>query len=375
MGEKRDYYDVLGVKRDASETEIKKAFRSFAKQYHPDVNPGNKEAEVKFKEINEAYEVLGDSNKRAKYDQFGHAANDPGFGGGYGGGDFGFGDIFESFFGGGFGGRGGRNPNAPRRGADLKIAMEISFEEAAFGVEKTVSLGRMEKCGTCQGSGAKSGTDSSTCSRCRGKGQVEVVQKTILGQFVNVRTCDVCQGAGKVIKNPCETCRGEGRVKKNVKLSIKVPAGIDNGQTISLRGEGEPGINNGPPGDLHIYIRVKAHNLFHREGNQIHCTIPITFVHAALGGEIEIPTLYGKEKFTIPEGTQTDTVFRLKGKGIPYLRGNGKGDQFFKVVIDVPQVLNDSQKEILQKFAIETGDDCHQQRKSFFDKMKQVFRA
>jgi molecular chaperone DnaJ len=200
MAEKRDYYDVLGIKRDASETEIKKAFRTFAKQYHPDVNPGNKEAEVKFKEINEAYEVLGDSNKRSKYDQFGHAANDPGFGGGYGGGDFGFGDIFESFFGGGFGGRGGRNPNAPRRGADLKIAMEISFEEAAFGVEKTVSLGRMEKCATCKGSGAKSGTDSSTCSRCRGKGQVEVVQKTILGQFVNVRTCDVCQGAGKVIK-------------------------------------------------------------------------------------------------------------------------------------------------------------------------------
>lgn len=378
MAEKKDYYDVLGVSKNTSETEIKKAFRKLAKQYHPDVNPGNTDAEKKFKEVNEAYEVLGDSEKKAKYDRYGHAAFDPNYGsqGGFSGfeGDFGFGDIFETFFGGGFSGARSRNKNGPRRGADLKMTLEINFEEAAFGVEKIITIGRQDKCGTCQGTGAKSGTSPATCKQCSGRGQVEEVQRTPFGQFVNVKTCAVCRGNGKIIEQPCTECRGQGKVKKNVKLSIKVPAGIDDGQTISLRGEGEAGTNNGPSGDLHIYIRVKTHNLYVREGYHVQCTIPITFVQATLGGEIEVPTLYGKEKFHIPEGTQTETVFKLKNKGINFLRGNGRGDQYFKVVIDVPRKLNDKQKQLLKQFADEIGEeDFHEQRKSFLDKMKEKF--
>ncbi|MCX7710422.1 MAG: molecular chaperone DnaJ [Clostridia bacterium] len=381
MANKRDYYEVLGVDKNASEADLKKAYRKLAKQYHPDVNPDDKVAEAKFKEVNEAYEVLSDSQKRARYDQFGHAGTDPnGFGGGYQGGfgdfDFGgIGDIFETFFGGsGFGGgRSGRNKNGPQKGADLKYAMEISFEEAAFGVEREISINRLENCVTCGGSGAKAGTTPATCKHCGGSGQVQYKQNTPFGQFVNIKTCDVCHGEGKIITDPCNTCSGKGKVKKSVKIKINVPAGIDDGQTISLRGEGEPGSKGGPNGDLYISIRVRTHTIFQRQGNDVLCDIPITFVQAALGSELEVPTLDGKVKYTIPEGTQTGSVFRLRGKGIPYLRGNGRGDQYVKVVVEVPKKLSESQKALLREFSELSGEDTHEQRKGFFDKMKDAF--
>ena len=378
MAEKRDYYEVLGIDKGASDVEIKKAFRTMAKQYHPDVNQDDKTAEAKFKEVNEAYEVLSDSQKRAQYDQYGHAGMDPNGFGGFGGGfsDFdmgGIGDIFESFFGGGGGfGRSSRNKNGPQKGADLKYSMEIAFENAAFGVEKEISINRMELCTTCQGTGAKSGTKPSTCQHCGGSGQVQYKQSTPFGQFVNVKTCDICHGEGKIITNPCTACNGKGKIKKNIKMKINIPAGIDDGQTISLRGEGEPGVKGGPSGDLYVTIKVKAHPLFKRQGNDVICEMPITFVQAALGCELEVPTLDGKVKYTIPEGTQTGAVFRLKTKGIPFLRGNGRGDQYVKVEIEVPKKLNERQKTMLREFADISGDDVHEQRKGFFDKMKDV---
>ena len=377
MAAKRDYYEVLGVDRNASESDIKKAYRKLAKQHHPDVNPGDKAAEAKFKEASEAYEVLSDSQKKSNYDQFGHAGNDAGFGG-FGGGDFGgfsdISDIFETFFGGsGFGGRSsGKRRNGPQKGADLKYSMEITFEEAAFGVEKDVTIARMENCNTCGGSGAKPGTNPETCKHCGGSGQVQVKQSTPFGQFVNSKVCDVCKGEGKININPCSTCGGKGKVRKTVTLKVNVPAGIDDGQTISLRGEGESGTKGGPAGDLYITMRVKSHTLFQRQGNDVVCEMPITFVHAALGVEIEVPTLDGKVKYTIPEGTQTGTVFRLKGKGIPFLRGNGRGDQYVKVNVEVPKKLNDKQKAILREFA-ENTNDAHEQQKSWFDKVKDAF--
>ncbi len=375
MAEKRDYYEVLGVNKSASDADIKRAYRKLAKQYHPDVNPGDKTAEAKFKEANEAYEILSDAQKKARYDQFGHAGTDPngfgGFGGGFGDFDFGgIGDIFETFFGGAGFGRSSRNRTGPQKGADLKYAMEISFDEAAFGCEKEIALNRMENCTTCGGSGAKKGSSSSTCKHCNGSGQVQVKQSTPFGQFVNVKTCDVCKGEGKIIVDPCPSCNGKGKTRKSIKLKINVPAGIDDGQTISLRGEGEPGSKGGPTGDLYISIRVKTHPLFQRQGNDVVCEMPITFVQAALGAELEVPTIDGKVKYSIPDGTQTGTVFRIKGKGIPYLRGNGRGDQFVKVNIEVPKRLNDKQKAVLKEFAEISGDDTHEQRKSFFDKMK-----
>jgi len=376
MASKRDYYEVLGVSRNASDAEIKKAYRKLAKQYHPDVNPGNKEAEAKFKEINEAYEVLSDSQKRAQYDQFGHAAFEQGAGfGGFNGGfgDFGFsdlGDIFESFFG-GFGGRtSSRTRRGPQKGADLKSSVEISFEEAAFGVEKEISIHRMEVCDKCEGSGAKPGTEPVTCQHCNGTGQIQYKQRTPFGQFVNIKTCDVCHGEGKVITNPCDKCNGKGRIRKQKKIMINIPAGIDDGQTIKLGGEGEPGLKGGPSGDLFITVKVKPHAIFQRQGNDVICEIPITFVQAALGAELEVPTLDGKVKYQVPEGTQTGTVFRLKNKGIPFLRGSGRGDQYVKVQVEVPKKLNEKQKAILREFAELSGDEVHEQRKSFFDKMK-----
>lgn len=379
MPEKRDYYEVLGVQKGASEAELKKAYRNLAKKYHPDVNPGNKEAETKFKEANEAYEVLSDPQKRGRYDQFGHAGTDPnGFGGGAGGfSDFdfgGIGDIFETFFGGsGFGGR-TRSKRGPQKGADLKYAMDISFEEAAFGVEREINVSRMEICSKCTGSGAKPGTQSSTCQQCNGTGQIHVKQNTPFGQFVNAKTCDACKGEGKIISDPCPACNGKGKLRNTVKLKINVPSGIDDGQTISLRGEGDPGSKGGPNGDLYINIRVKPHPLFKRQNNDVVCEVPITFTQAALGAELEVPTLDGKVKYTVPEGTQTGSVFRLKGKGIPFLRGNGRGDQYVKVNIDVPKKLNEKQKSLLREFAELSGDDVHEQRKGFFDKMKDAFK-
>ncbi|NSW91313.1 MAG: molecular chaperone DnaJ [Firmicutes bacterium] len=380
MANKRDYYEVLGIDRNASDEEIKKAYRKLAKKYHPDVNPGDKEAEAKFKEVNEAYEVLSDPQKKAKYDRFGHSAFEQGgFDSGFGGfGDFdfgGIGDIFESFFEGAFGGssfsrRTSKSRTGPQRGADLKYRIDITFEEAAFGTEKEISLNRIEVCQTCQGTGASSGTGLETCKHCNGTGQIQFKQSTPFGHFVNIKTCDVCRGEGKIITNPCYTCGGSGKVRKNVKIKVKIPAGIDNGQTISLRGEGEPGLRGGPAGDLYIDVRVKPHPIFTRKGNDIICEIPITFVQSALGGELEVPTLEGKIKYNIPEGTQTGTVFKLKGKGIPFIRGTGRGDLFFKVNIEVPRKLNERQKELLREFASISGDEVYEDRKTFFDKMK-----
>lgn len=372
---KRDFYEVLGVEKNASDADIKKAYRKLAKQYHPDVNQDDKSAEAKFKEVNEAYEILSDSQKKARYDQYGHAGVDPngfaGAGGGFGDFDFGgIGDIFESFFGGSGFGRSSRSKNGPQKGADLKYSIDLSFDEAAFGIDRDITINRMEACVTCGGSGSKPGTSPSSCAHCGGTGQVQVKQSTPFGQFVNVKTCDVCRGEGKVITNPCSNCNGKGKIKKSVKIKLGVPAGIDDGQTISLRGEGEPGTKGGPAGDLYVTVRVRQHALFKRQGNDVICEMPITFVQAALGAELEVPTLDGKVRYTIPEGTQTGSVFRLKSKGIPYLRGSGRGDQYIKVEIDVPKKLNESQKALLKEFADISGDDVHEQRKGFFNKMK-----
>lgn len=378
MSDKRDYYEVLGVRKGASDAELKKAYRAMAKKYHPDVNPGDKTAEAKFKEVNEAYEVLSDPQKRSIYDQYGHAGfENNGFGGAGGFSDFdfgGIGDIFETFFGGsGFGGR-SRSKRGPKKGADLKYAVEISFEEAAFGVEREISIARMEICSKCTGTGAKPGTEATTCKHCNGTGQVQIKQNTPFGQFINSKTCDVCKGEGKIITDPCPACNGKGKLRNNVKIKVNIPAGIDDGQTISLRGEGDPGSKGGPNGDLLINIRVRPHPLFKRQGNDVVCEEPITFVQAALGAEIEVPTLDGKVKYTIPEGTQTGSVFRLRGKGIPFLRGNGRGDQYVKVNIEVPKKLSEKQKELLREFAEISGDETHEQRKGFFDKMKDAFK-
>lgn len=373
---KRDFYEVLGIEKNATEADIKKAYRKMAKQYHPDVNQEDKTAESKFKEVNEAYEILSDSQKRSLYDQYGHAGVDPnshgGAGQGFGDFDFGgFGDIFESFFGGAGGfGRTSKSKNGPQKGADLKYSVEIAFEEAAFGVEREISIHRQEACVTCGGSGAKPGTNPTTCQHCGGTGQVQVKQSTPFGQFVNVKACDVCRGEGKIIVTPCTACNGKGKIKKNIKIKLNIPAGIDDGQTISLRGEGEPGSKGGPAGDLYVTVRVKQHSLFKRQGNDVICEMPITFVQAALGSELEVPTLDGRVSYTIPEGTQTGSVFRLKNKGIPFLRGGGRGDLYIKVDIDVPKKLNEKQKAVLKEFADISGNDVHEQRKGFFDKMK-----
>ncbi|MFT9497161.1 molecular chaperone DnaJ [Anaerosolibacter sp.] len=373
---KRDYYEVLGVERGADEAAIKKAYRKMAMKYHPDRNPGNKEAEEKFKEANEAYEVLSDANKKARYDQFGHAGvggnGQGGFegfsGAGFGGFDDIFGDIFDMF-----GGGSGRRRNGPQKGADLKYEYTISFEEAAFGADKEISISRHENCDTCHGTGAKPGTDKKTCPQCKGSGEVRYAQRTPLGQFVNVKTCEACHGDGTIIEQPCDTCKGAGKIRKDRKINIKIPAGVDTGSVIPLRGEGEPGTKGGPTGDLYIVLRVRPHEIFQRDGNDVICEIPITFVQAALGDEFVVPTLDGKVKYKIPEGTQSGTIFRLKGKGIPNLRGYGRGDHYVKVIVEVPKKLNDRQKELLKQFADQMGEDVHEQRKTFFDKVKDVF--
>ncbi|MGI6606736.1 MAG: molecular chaperone DnaJ [Peptococcia bacterium] len=353
---KRDYYEVLGVEKNAGEAEIKKAFRKLARQYHPDVNPGDKTAEEKFKEINEAYEVLSDPEKRQRYDQFGHAGTDPngfggggfgGFGGFGGAGDFGgFGDIFDAFFGGGTSSR----KRGPEQGADLRYDLSLSFEEAAFGVEKDIEIPRLENCPTCHGSGAKPGTSPTTCSRCQGTGQIRITQRTALGHFQTIRSCPECGGEGKIIANPCSECRGKGKVRKNRKLHIKIPAGVDNDSRIRLSGEGEPGLRGGPPGDLYVFVEVRPHKLFERHGNDLYMEFPVTFVQATLGAEVQVPTLEGKAMLKIPEGTQTHTILRLKGQGIPYLRGNGRGDQHIRIVVVTPTKLSEEQKKTLRQF-------------------------
>ena len=375
---KRDYYEVLGVQKGASEEEIKKAYKKMARKYHPDLNPGDKDAEEKFKEVNEAYEVLSDSEKKARYDQFGFAGVDPNFGaggGGYGGGagfDFGdLGDIFGSFFGGGFGGgQTRRNPNAPQRGESIRMNLTISFEEAAFGCEKELELDRYESCETCHGSGAAPGTSPETCPDCGGSGVVQTRRQTPMGVFASTAPCSRCGGRGKIIKEPCKDCRGSGMVRRRRKIQASVPAGIDNGQTISIRGQGHAGKNGGPEGDLLVTITVRPHELFRREGTSVLCEAPITFPQAVLGAELEIPTIDGKVKYDIPEGTQSGTTFRLKGKGIPALNGRGRGDQYVTVYIETPRNLNREQKEALKKFAEAVGENNYEERKSFFRKFK-----
>lgn len=378
--QKRDYYEVLGVSRTATDDELKKAYRKLAKQYHPDMNPGNKEAEAKFKEINEAYEVLSDKEKRAKYDQFGHAGVDPNFGaggGGFGGfdmGDIDLGDIFGSFFGGGFGGFGGSqrqaNPNAPKRGASLRANMTISFQEAMTGVEKEINLTRTESCNTCHGTGCAAGTTAEVCPTCHGTGQVRIQRGGGGFAFTTTSPCSNCNGTGKIIHQPCPDCRGAGAVRKRRTIQVNIPAGIDNGQTISLRGQGHSGKNGGPAGDLLITVMVRPHEIFRRDGTAVFCEAPITFTQAVLGGTLEIPTIDGKVKYDIPEGTQTGTVFRLRGKGIPVLNGRGRGDQYVTVNIETPRNLNREQKEALKKFSESLGEGNYEKHKNFFGKKK-----
>lgn len=368
MAGKRDYYEILGVGRNATDAELKKAYRTLAKQYHPDVNQENKDAEAKFKEISEAYAVLSDTEKRQKYNQFGHEA----FSGNGGGGGFdfsgfgGFEDIFEAFMGGGSFGRRQSQRGGPQRGSDLKYSMDIAFEEACFGVEKEIQITRQQTCQTCSGSGAKQGTSKETCKSCGGTGQVKVAQNTVFGQFASVRACDSCRGEGSIIKSPCSDCGGKGKIPKKSRISLTIPAGIDDGQTISLRGEGEPGTKGGPAGDLYVSIRVKPHALFKRDGYDIVCDTPISYVQAALGAEIEVQTLDGVHKHNIPEGTQTGTVFKLKNKGVRHLRSNARGDHYIRVHIDVPLKLNSKQKDLLRQLADADAEGSGEAKKSFF---------
>ncbi len=375
MAEKRDYYEVLGIQKGASEDEIKKAYKKLARKYHPDMNPGDKEAEEKFKEVNEANEVLSDPEKKARYDQFGFAGVDPNYGAGAGGGaygggfDFGdLGDIFGSFFGGGFGGGQRRNPNAPQRGESIRASVSVSFTEAAFGCEKSVTLERSEQCPTCKGNGCAPGTTPEICPDCHGSGTVQTRRQTPMGVFASNGPCRKCGGTGRLIHQPCPDCRGSGAVRKRKTIKVTIPAGIDHGQTISLRGQGNAGKNGGPAGDLLITVMVQPHELFRRDGVDVFCEAPITFTQAVLGAELEIPTIDGKVKYSIPEGTQTGTVFRLKGKGIPVLNGRGRGDQYVTVTIETPRSLNKEQKEALRRFSETLGENNYEKRKSFFKK-------
>ncbi len=377
MAEKRDYYEVLGVSKNASEDEIKRAYKKLARKYHPDMNPGDKEAEEKFKEVNEANEVLSNPEKKAKYDQFGFAGVDPNYGagqGGYGGAggfDFGdLGDIFGSFFGGGFGGGGRRNPNAPQRGESIRASLSVEFTEAAFGCEKSITIDRFEQCPTCKGKGCAPGTTPEVCTQCHGTGTVTQAQRTPFGMMQSQTVCPKCRGKGQIIHQPCPDCRGAGVVRKRRTIQVNIPAGIDNGQTISLRGQGHSGKNGGPAGDLLITVMVRPHEIFRRDGTAVFCEAPITFTQAVLGGTLEIPTIDGKVKYDIPEGTQTGTVFRLRGKGIPVLNGRGRGDQYVTVNIETPRNLNREQKEALKKFSESLGEGNYEKHKNFFGKKK-----
>ena len=380
MADKRDYYEVLGLKKGASDDEIKKSFRKLAMKYHPDKNPGDKEAEEKFKEINEAYAVLSDPEQKKKYDQFGHAGVDPNsFAGGFGGGFGGFEDIFDIFgsaFGGGFGGFGGgqaRRSNAPRKGNDIQKSMTISFTDAAFGCKKQIKLTKFVKCKTCDGTGASPGTSKKTCPNCGGTGEVRTQQRTPLGTFQSVSPCPDCNGTGQINESPCTDCGGTGRVRDTVKITVNIPAGVDNDSVIPIRGQGEPGINGGPDGDLYIVLTVRPHKIFERRGQDLWLEIPISFDQAALGDEIVVPTLEEKVSYKVPAGTQPGTVFRLKGKGVKNVRSNRKGDLYVKVTLEVPTKLNGKQKKAIQAMRDAVTDECYQKKSGFLKSIKEFF--
>ncbi len=374
MADKRDYYEVLGVNKGASGDEIKKAFRKMSKKYHPDLHPGDKEAEANFKEVNEAYQVLSDDEKRSRYDQFGHAGVDgnAGFGGGGFGGFDDLGDIFGDIFG-GFGGFGGgrQRRNAPRRGSDLSQYVNLTFMEAAFGCKKKINITVTEKCDECGGSGAKKGTQPVTCSQCNGSGQVQQRRQTMFGMSSVITECPSCNGKGKIIKEPCSSCRGQGNVRKNKTVEVNIPAGIDNDQVMRISGAGNVGLNGGPNGDLQLIMRVRNDEIFKRDGFDVNVTFPITFVQAALGATLKVPTIHGIVEYDIPEGTQTNTRFRLKGKGIPVLNSKGNGDEYVTVVVEVPKNLSSKQKDMLREFDEEKN---YAKKKSFMDKVKDVFK-
>ena len=382
MADKRDYYEVLGLQKGASADEIKKSYRSLARKYHPDLHPDDKDCAEKFKEVNEAYEVLSDPSKKERYDQFGHAGVDPNYGGGgFGGGAGGFnpfgdmGDIFDNLFGGSFGGFGGSRTsraNAPRRGQDIDIAVTISFMEACFGVKHEVKVNRLEKCTDCGGSGAASGSSPQTCPECNGVGQVKVGQRTPFGVISSQKTCPKCSGKGKIVINPCTKCNGNGRVRTSKNLSIDIPAGIDNGQMLRVGGQGDAGINGGPNGNVNVNVHVKSHPIFERDEFDIHCEIPITYTQAVMGDELIVPTIDGDVKYSIGEGIQTGTVFRLRGKGVKKLQRSDRGDQYVKVVVEVPKNLDKNQKELLKAFETSLNEKNYEKKTSFFDKIKKM---
>jgi len=381
MAEKRDFYDVLGVSKGCSDDELKKAYRKQAKQFHPDLNPDDKSAEGKFKEVSEAYEVLSDKDKKAKYDQFGHAGVDPsygggGAGGGFGGGFGGFGDvsdIFESFFGGGFGNSRASNPNAPRRGQDIRANLIIDFMEACKGKKTEIRINRMESCSDCHGSGAKAGTSAKTCGECGGTGSVKVNQRTPFGVIAQTKACTRCGGKGKIIDTPCPKCSGQGRTRTATTREFEIPAGIDDGQTLQVRGQGDSGINGGSSGDLNVTVTVRPDPIFERDGFDIWTEIPITYTQATLGDEIIVPTIDGKVKYNVAEGTQTGTTFRLKSKGVKKLNRSDRGDQYVKVLVEVPSNLTKKQKDLLREFETSLSEKNYEKRKGFFDKIKESF--
>ena len=378
---KRDYYEVLGISKSAGEAEIKKAYRSLAKKYHPDMNPNDKSAEKNFKEVNEAYEILSDADKKSRYDTYGHAGVDPnmaaGMGRDFGGYGFGGGfaeDILNTFFGGGFGNSTSSNRrNAPQKGDDVHQRIIISFEEAAFGCTKEVSYSRIENCEECSGSGAAKGTSPETCTACNGTGTVKTQTRTPIGYMQSTRSCDVCNGRGIIIKSPCSVCKGNGLVRKSIKKEVNVPAGVDDGQKLAVRGEGNSGRNGGSPGSLIITTGVRPHTVFERDGYNIYCEIPVTFVEATLGAEIDIPTLEGSVKYKIPEGTQTSTEFSLKNSGIQHTNNaKYRGDLYFKVIVEVPTGLTEKQKNALREFSQSCGEKNHAKKDGFFKKLRKT---
>jgi molecular chaperone DnaJ len=390
MAEKRDYYEVLGIGKNATDAEIKSAYRKLAKKYHPDLNPGDKTAEEKFKEVNEANDVLSDPEKRKRYDQFGFAGVDPnygagqgGYGGGFGGGFGGaggvdLGDIFGDLFGGGFGGFGGSsraNPNAPRKGHDIQASVILTFEEAAHGCTKKVTLNRQQTCPDCNGSGCEPGSSPETCTQCNGRGYVVTQQRTPFGVMQSQQPCPHCGGRGTIIKNPCKTCRGTGKTSARKTLEVKIPAGIDDDQNIALRGQGDAGTNGGPAGDVIVHVTVKTDAVFERDGYDVYVRVPITYSQAVLGAEIEVPTVDGKVAQKIPEGTQSGTKFRLRGQGIQYLNGRGRGDQYVIVDVEIPKKLNRTQREALKAFEDSLKDDNYEKRKGFFKNLKDRFTS